>query len=83
MDYDKARENDLELIRKDFPVTKKNIYMNFGPFAPTPLSTIKSVIYFLIRCSQEGPDSSSVHEYITSLMNDLRKILSNFINCKP
>jgi len=83
MDYDKARENDIELIRKDFPVTKKKIYMNCGSFAPTPLSTIKSITDFLVRCSEEGPDSTSVQEFITSLMNELRKILSRLINCEP
>jgi len=83
MDYDKAKENDIELIRKDFPVTKKKIYMNCGSFAPTPLSTIKSITDFLVRCSEEGPDSTSVQEYITLLMNELRKILGRFINCDP
>jgi cysteine desulfurase/selenocysteine lyase len=83
MDYDKTKENDIELIRKDFPVTKKKIYMNCGSFAPTPLSTIKSITDFLVRCSEEGPDSSSVQEYITSLMNELRKILGHLINCDP
>ena len=83
MDYDKAKENDIELIRKDFPVTKKKIYMNCGSFAPTPLSTIKSITDFLVRCSEEGPDSTAVQEYITSLMNELRKILSRLLNCEP
>jgi cysteine desulfurase/selenocysteine lyase len=84
MDYDdKAKENELELIRKDFPVTKKKIYMNCGSFAPTPLSTIKSITDFLVRCSEEGPDSSSVQEYITSLMNELRKVIGRLINCEP
>lgn len=83
MDYDKAKENDIELIRKDFPITKKKIYMNCGSFAPTPLSTIKSITDFLVRCSEEGPDSSSVQEYITSLMKELRKILCRLINCEP
>lgn len=83
MDYDKAKENDLELIRKDFPVTKKKIYMNCGSFAPTPLSTIKSITDFLVRCSEEGPDSSSVQEHITSLMNELRKVMGRLINCEP
>lgn len=80
---EKAKENDLELIRKDFPVTKKKIYMNCGSFAPTPLSTIKSITDFLVRCSEEGPDSSSVQEHITSLMNELRKVMGRLINCEP
>ena len=83
MDYDEAKENDIDIIRKDFPVTKKKIYMNCGSFAPTPLSTIKSITDFLVRCSEEGPESSSVQEYITSLMKDLRIILSQLINCEP
>lgn len=83
MDYDKAKQNDIELILKDFPITKKKIYMNCGSFAPTPLSTIKSITDFLVRCSEEGPDSSSVQEYITLLMKELRKILCRLINCEP
>jgi cysteine desulfurase/selenocysteine lyase len=83
MDYDESSENNIEVIRKDFPVTKKKIYMNCGSFAPMPLSSIKSVTDFLVRCSEEGPDSTSVQEYITSLMKELRIILSQLINCEP
>ncbi|HEY6950243.1 MAG TPA: aminotransferase class V-fold PLP-dependent enzyme, partial [Nitrososphaeraceae archaeon] len=82
-DYDETNEKDIEIIRKDFPVTKKKIYMNCGSFAPMPLSTIKSITDFLVRCSEEGPDSTSVQEYITSLMKELRILLSQFINCEP
>jgi cysteine desulfurase/selenocysteine lyase len=57
--------------------------MNCGSFAPTPLSTIKSITDFLVRCSEEGPDSSSVQEHITSLMNELRKVMGRLINCEP
>ena len=83
MDYDEAKEKDIDIIRKDFPVTKKKIYLNCGSFAPTPLSTINSITDFLVRCSEEGPDSSSVQEYITLLMKDLRIILGQLINCEP
>jgi cysteine desulfurase / selenocysteine lyase len=83
MGYDETNEKDIEIIRKDFPVTKKKIYMNCGSFAPMPLSTIKSITDFLVKCSEEGPDSTSVQEYITSLMKDLRILLSQFINCEP
>ena len=83
MGYDETNEKDIEIIRKDFPVTKKKIYMNCGSFAPMPLSTIKSITDFLVRCSEEGPDSTSVQEYITSLMKELRILLSQFINCEP
>lgn len=83
MDYDDTKENDIDVIRKDFPVTKKKIYMNCGSFAPMPLSTIKSITDFLVRCSEEGPDSSSVQEHITTLMKELRDNLSRLINCDP
>lgn len=83
MDYHDTKENDIESIRKDFPVTKKKIYMNCGSFAPMPLSTIKSITDFLVRCSEEGPDSTSVQEYTTSLMKELRVNLSRLINCEP
>ncbi|MDW0249183.1 MAG: aminotransferase class V-fold PLP-dependent enzyme, partial [Nitrososphaeraceae archaeon] len=48
-----------------------------------PLSTIKSITDFLVRCSEEGPDSTTVQEYITSLMKELRVNLSRLINCEP
>jgi len=83
MDYDESMEKDIELIRKDFPVTKKKIYMNCGSFAPMPLYTIKSITDFLVRCSEEGPDSTSAQEYITSLMKELRILTSQLINCEP
>ena len=83
MDYDESKEKDIELIRKDFPVTKKKIYMNCGSFAPMPLYTIKSITDFLVRCSEEGPDSTSAQEYITSLMKELRILTSQLINCEP
>ena len=83
MDYDESMEKDIELIPKDFPVTKKKIYMNCGSFAPMPLYTIKSITDFLVRCSEEGPDSISAQEYITSLMKELRILVSQLINCEP
>jgi len=83
MDYDESEEKDIEIIRKDFPVTKKKIYMNCGSFAPMPLYTIKAITDFLVRCSEEGPDSTSVQEYITALMKELRTNLSQLINCEP
>jgi cysteine desulfurase/selenocysteine lyase len=77
MSYDQ----DLELIRKDFPVVKKRIYMNNGSFAPIPLSTIKAITGFLIKYSEEGPDSTSVQEYITTLIKEVQYRVSHLINC--
>jgi cysteine desulfurase / selenocysteine lyase len=79
MSYDQ----DLELIRKDFPVVKKTIYMNNGSFAPVPLSTIKAITGFLLKFSEEGPDSTSVQEYITALMKEVQVRVGHLINCDP
>lgn len=79
MSYDQ----ELELIRKDFPIVKKRIYMNNGSFAPIPLSTIKAITGFLLKYSEEGPDSNSIQEYITSLMKEVRLRVSHLINCDP
>jgi cysteine desulfurase/selenocysteine lyase len=48
-----------------------------------PLYTIKSITDFLVRCSEEGPDSTSAQEYISSLMKELRILVSQLINCEP
>ena len=61
---------DVESIQKDFPVTRKIIYMNNGSLAPLPLSSIKAMTDFLIRYSEVGPDSTTIQEYIVSLMNE-------------
>jgi cysteine desulfurase/selenocysteine lyase len=79
MSYDQ----ELELIRKDFPIIKKKIYMNNGSFAPVPLSTIKAITGFLLKYSEEGPDSNSIQEYITSLIKEVRQRISHLINCGP
>jgi cysteine desulfurase / selenocysteine lyase len=79
MSYDQ----ELELIRKDFPVVRKTIYMNNGSFAPVPLSTIKAITSFLLKFSEEGPDSTSVQEYITSLMREVQVRVGHLINCDP
>lgn len=74
---------DLESIQKDFPVTRKIIYMNNGSLAPLPLSSIKAMTDFLIRYSEIGPDSSTIQEYIVSLMKEVRIRISHLINSEP
>lgn len=69
-------------IRRDFAVTRKTIYMNNGAIAPTPLSTIKAVTDFLLKCSEEGPDSTRISDYIMSLLNELRTRVAHLINCE-
>jgi len=74
---------ESDSIRRDFPVTHRKVYMNNGAIAPTPLSTIKGVTDFLVKSSKEGPGSTIISEYITSLMKELRMRITHLINCEP
>ena len=78
MDYD----IDSELIRRDFPITRRNIYMNNGAIAPTPISTVKAITDFLLKCSEDGPASERISKSIESLMKETRVRISHLINCE-
>jgi cysteine desulfurase / selenocysteine lyase len=77
-----SSEASLDLVRADFPLTKKKIYMNNGSVAPTPLSTIKAVTDAFLKYSIEGPDSKTINEFITLLMKELRNRIADLINCE-
>lgn len=68
-------------VRQDFPVTKKTIYMNNGAVAPTPLSTIKAVTDFMLRCAVEGPGAEESELYMHSVLAELRERIAYLINC--
>jgi cysteine desulfurase/selenocysteine lyase len=70
-----------EQIRRDFAVTKKTIYMNNGAIAPTPLSTIKAVTDFMLKCAEAGPDAPQTSDYVVSLLEELRTRVAHLINC--
>ena len=74
---------ELDLIRRDFPLVRKKVYMNNGAIAPIPISTIKSITDFLLKCSEDGPDSKMIYDYIVSLMKELRTRITHMINCDP
>ena len=76
-------ETNLDLVRADFPLTKKKIYMNNGSVAPTPMSTIKAITDMFVKYSIEGPDSKTVNEFVTSLTNELRSRIATLIKCEP
>jgi cysteine desulfurase / selenocysteine lyase len=80
MDYSHHATTDV--VREDFPHTKKKIYMNNGSIAPTPISTIKAITDAFLKYSIEGPDSKVVNEFIISLMNELRGRIAALINCE-
>ena len=68
-------------IKRDFAVTRKTIYMNNGAIAPTPLSTIKAVTDFMLKCAEAGPDAPQTSEYVASLLDELRTRVAHLINC--
>ncbi|WP_337862407.1 aminotransferase class V-fold PLP-dependent enzyme [Nitrososphaera sp.] len=70
-------------VRRDFALTKKVTYMNNGATAPTPLAVVKAVTDYMVKCAEEGPDSSPVSEYTTSLLAELRRRVAHLINCEP
>jgi cysteine desulfurase/selenocysteine lyase len=74
---------EYESIRRDFPLLRKKIYMNNGAIALTPLSTIKAITDFLLNCSEQGPTSESIEQYMITLTKQLRAHLSYLINCEP
>jgi cysteine desulfurase/selenocysteine lyase len=69
-------------IRRDFAVTRKTIYMNNGAVAPTPLSTVKAMTDFMLKCAEEGPDAPRTYDYIVSLLDELRTRVAHLINCE-
>jgi cysteine desulfurase/selenocysteine lyase len=78
---DMIGEVEAAEIRRDFPITRKTIYMNNGAVAPTPLSTIKAVTNFLLKVSEDGPDSEATHEYLESLLTEVRTRVAHLIKC--
>lgn len=69
-------------IKHDFPLTKKVIYMNNGAIAPTPLSTIKAVTDFMLKCAETGPDAPQTSDYTIALLDELRTRIAHLINCE-
>ena len=82
MEY--SYQANTDVVREDFPHTKKKIYMNNGSInLPTPVSTIKAITDAFLKYSIEGPDSKAVNEFIISLMDELRRRVSTLINSEP
>src|SRR4030095_1545351 len=80
MDY--SHHATADVVREDFPHTKKKIYMNSGSIAPTPVATIKAITDAFLKYSIESPDSKVINEFIISLMNELRGRIASLINCE-
>jgi len=81
MEY--SYQANTDVVREDFPHTKKKIYMNNASIAPTAVSTIKAITDAFLKYSIEGPDSKAVNEFIISLMGELRLRVAPLINSEP
>lgn len=74
--------NDIEQeIIKDFPITSKKIYLNNGSIAPLSFSSIKSIADFLIKYSEQGPDSEDISKYMEKMIEETRLRIKHLINC--
>lgn len=68
-------------IIKDFPITMRKIYLNNGSIAPLSLSSIKSITDFLVKYSEQGPDSDDLSKYMEKLIEETRLRIKHLINC--
>lgn len=69
------------MIRRDFPITKRMIYMNNASSSPMPIMSIKAATDFMLTLAEYGPDSTSSISRIEELMLDTRKVISKMLNC--
>ena len=72
-----------EKIIEEFPIIKVKNYMNNGSIGPVSSTAIKSINKFLIKYSEEGPDSDNIVRYIKKIMRNTRMKISGLINCDP
>ncbi|RMF30889.1 MAG: aminotransferase class V-fold PLP-dependent enzyme [Candidatus Nitrosothermus koennekii] len=73
---------DIGVIRRDFPITRRLIYMNNASSAPMPISSIKAITDYILFESEHGPDSRIVSDRIEEITIDTRRRLSKMLRCK-
>jgi len=71
-----------ENILDDFPNDGK-IYLNNASVSLTPLDSIRAMTDFLISYSAIGPDSIDSEPFVTRKLSKTRKVISEFIKCRP
>ena len=74
-------DNIEQQIIKDFPITLKKIYLNSGSIAPLSVPSIKSITDFLIKYSEQGPDSEDISMYMEKMIEESRLRIKHLINC--
>lgn len=82
-EHQSISDNELfQLVRSDFQITRKKIYLNNGSIAPLPLSTVKSITDFSLRYSEIGPDSQEFNSSLDNLKIEVRQRVADLINCR-
>lgn len=69
-------------ISSDFPTSGK-IYLNNASVSLMPFQSIQAMHDFLIDYNSIGPDSLESEQLVTEKLQNIRKSISNIINCKP
>lgn len=73
---------DLELVKKEFPRSDR-IYLNNASSSLIPTRTIKSMMEFIAKYNEFGPDSTDFSSLLKEKTNHLRSLLSKIIGCNP
>lgn len=66
----------------EFPYTDR-IYLNNASTSRMPKVSIHAINEFLLKYNEYGPDSESSDNYVRERLANLRKGISQLINCKP
>jgi len=72
----------LKDISNDFPNSDK-IYLNNASVSLMPSQSIEAMREFLITYNSIGPDSKESESFITEKLQNVRKIISKIISCRP
>ena len=67
---------------QDFPY-KERIYLNNASTSRMPKSSIDAMTSFLVKYNEFGPDSELADNYVKERLVNVRKGISEIINCKP
>lgn len=72
---------DINALKEDFPIMKKTAYINNASYTPVPFYSIKAMTDFLVECSLNGPDSSTVVDDIEKRIKNTRNEVAKLLNC--
>ncbi|MDI1494805.1 MAG: cysteine desulfurase [Cenarchaeum symbiont of Oopsacas minuta] len=58
-------------------------YLNNASVAPMPIASIMAISDFLTKYSKMGPDSAESEPFVTEILRQTRKAISDIIKCQP